>query len=60
MAITFAVVVLYMAVVTVRQPLAEPVVLPVKAGLVLTPAPHVKWFGTAVIGAVAALYLYFW
>jgi SSS family solute:Na+ symporter len=60
MAITFAVVVLYMAVVTVRQPLAEPVVLPVKAGLVLTPAPHVKWFGAAVIGAVAALYLYFW
>jgi len=29
-------------------------------GLALTPAPHVKWFGAAVIGAVAALYLYFW
>ncbi len=60
MAITFTVVVLYMAVVTVRQPLAEPVVLPVKEGLVLTPAPHGKLFGAAVIGAVAALYLYFW
>ncbi len=60
MAITFAVVVLYMAVVTVRQPLAQPVVLPVKAGLVLTPAPHVKLFGAAVIGAVVLLYLWFW
>lgn len=60
MAITFLVLVAYMWIVTARRPLAEPVVLPVKEGLVLTPAPHVKWFGAAVVGTVAGLYLFFW
>ncbi len=60
MAITFAVLVLYMAVVTRLRPLAAPVVLPVKGGLVLEPAPHARWAGVAIIAAVAALYLYFW
>ena len=60
MAITFAVLVLYMAIVTRLRPLAAPVVLPVKDGLALEPAPHVRWYGAAVVAAVAALYLYFW
>jgi SSS family solute:Na+ symporter len=60
MAITFIVVVLFMAVVTMLRPLATPAVLPVKQGIALEPAPHAGWFGAGVIAAVAALYLYFW
>ena len=60
MAITFVLLVAYMAVVTARRPLAAPVVLPVKEGMVLQPAPHAGLLGGLVVAAVAALYLYFW
>lgn len=60
MAITFMVLLLYMAVVTARQPLTAPVILPVKEGIVLEPAPHAALLGGLVVAVVAALYLYFW
>ncbi len=60
MAITFLVLVLFMGVVTALRPLSAPVVLPVKGGLDLEPARYGRLIGGAVIGAVAALYLYFW
>jgi len=60
MAITFAVVVLYMGVVTVLRPLPAPVVFPVKADIDLAPARHAGWFGGLVVATVAALYLCFW
>ena len=60
MAITFVLLLLYMAVVTARRPLASPVVLPVKEGMVLEPAPHAALLGGLVVAAVAALYLHFW
>jgi len=60
MAITFALLVLYMVGVTRLRPLAAPVVLPTRGGLVLEPAPHARWMGAAVVAAVAALYLYCW
>jgi solute:Na+ symporter, SSS family len=60
MAITFVLLLLYMGIVTARRPLASPVVLPVKEGMVLEPAPHAALLGGLVVAAVAALYLYFW
>jgi SSS family solute:Na+ symporter len=52
MAITFFVVAAYMGIVTV--------VFPVKEGIALEPARHVRLAGGLVIAAVVALYLYFW
>jgi SSS family solute:Na+ symporter len=60
MAITFFVVAAYMGIVTVLRPLAAPVVFPVKEGIALEPARHVRLAGGLVIAAVVALYLYFW
>ena len=60
MAITFVVLVAYMWIVTARQPLAAPRVLPVKEGLSLEPARHAGLLGGLVVAAVAALYIYFW
>jgi len=60
MAITFIVVAIYMAVVTMFRPLSEPVVLPVKEEIALEPAAHAAWFGGLVVASVAALYFYFW
>ncbi len=60
MAITFILLVGYMITVTRLRPLLAPVVLPVKTGLSLSPAPGARWWGGLVIGTVAMLYLIFW
>jgi solute:Na+ symporter, SSS family len=60
MAITFAVVGLFMAVVTALRPLGAPVVFPVKGEISLEPARHTRLAGGLVVAAVVALYLYFW
>jgi SSS family solute:Na+ symporter len=58
-AVTFQLVLLLMGVVTLLWPLAEPKVLPVRAGLDLRTEPRVYWIGAAVVAAVAAFVVIF-
>jgi SSS family solute:Na+ symporter len=60
MAITFATLILAMAVITAFKPLAEPKVMPIKADFDMRPTPSVLWLGGAVIAAVVAFYIIFW
>jgi len=60
MAITFAALILVMAVITAFKPLREPKVMPVKADFDMKPTPSVLWLGGAVIVAVVAFYIIFW
>jgi SSS family solute:Na+ symporter len=60
MAITFAILILAMAIVTILKPLPEPKTLPTKGGFDLKPASSVVWLGAAVIVVTIALYIIFW
>lgn len=60
MAITFVVLILYMASVTAWKPLTEPRVIPETNRIDLTTMPSVKLWGTVVIVATAILYIIFW
>jgi SSS family solute:Na+ symporter len=60
MAITFAVILGAMAVVTAARPLAEPKELPVREDIDLRPSPLVVWLGGLVIAAVVAFFVVFW
>ena len=60
MAITFLLLIAYMAAITWARPLAEPVIMPVRGELDLTPSPGVKLMGAGVIVGAAALYVIFW
>lgn len=60
MAITFIVLVLIMAVVTVLNPLAEPVTLPVTRDIDTTPSPGAKVAGALIIVGTLVLYAIFW
>ncbi|MCK4645533.1 MAG: solute:sodium symporter family transporter [Candidatus Aminicenantes bacterium] len=60
MAITFAILILAMAIVTVLRPLQEPKSLPSKSGIDLKPSSSARWLGLAVIAATIALYIIFW
>lgn len=60
MAITFFVLVIYMAVVTLIKPLSESVKMPVANVVDLTSMPSVKFWGAAVVIATAVLYIIFW
>jgi SSS family solute:Na+ symporter len=60
MAITFCILILAMAVVTLLKPLPEPKTLPSKGGIDLKPASSVIWLGAAVIAVTVALYILFW
>lgn len=60
MAITFIVLVLYMAAVTLVKPLAKPVIMPVNKTIDLVALPSVKIWGTVVVLATAVLYIIFW
>ncbi len=60
MAITFAVLLLVMSVITLLKPLAEPVKLPVKEEFDMRPTPSVAWLGAGVIAATLILYVIFW
>ncbi len=60
MAITFCILILAMAAVTLLKPLPEPKTLPSKGGIDLKPASSVVWLGAAVIVVTVALYILFW
>jgi SSS family solute:Na+ symporter len=60
MAITFGILILTMAIMTVVKPLARPKVLPSRGGIDMKPASSVVWLGLAVIAATVALYIIFW
>lgn len=60
MAITFGIVILAMAIITILKPLKGSKVMPVKADFDMRPAPSVLWLGGAVITAVITFYIVFW
>jgi len=60
MAITFAVILVTMFVITKLKPLAEPKVMPVREEFDMRPAPSVVWLGGVVIVITLALYVIFW
>ena len=60
MAITFVILILAMAIVTLLKPLSEPKTLPSKGGIDLKPASSVVWLGAAVIAVTVILYIIFW
>ena len=60
MAITFAVILITMYVITKLKPLAEPKVMPAREEFDMKPAPSVLWIGGAVIVATIVLYIIFW
>jgi len=60
MAITFAVVLLVMGIITLARPLSEPKVMPVREGFDMKPAKSVVWLGAGVIVITLVLYVIFW
>jgi SSS family solute:Na+ symporter len=60
MAITFAVVLIVMGLITLARPLAEPKVLPVRQEFDMRPAKSVVVLGALVIAATLVLYAIFW
>ena len=60
MAITFGVLLLLMTVITMIKPLKEPIVLPKRTDIDLTPTPKLIWVGGAVILVTLILYVIFW
>ncbi len=60
MAFTFVILIAVMALVTVRNPLPEPVRFEQKCDLDLQPSPFAKSLGFAVLVAAGMLYIYFW
>jgi SSS family solute:Na+ symporter len=60
MAITFAALVVIMAVITAIKPLTEPVNLPVREDLDVTPSSGAKLAGIAIIIVTIILYVIFW
>jgi SSS family solute:Na+ symporter len=59
MAITFGVLILAMAIITILKPLKEPRVMPVREEFDMRPAPSVIWLGALVIAATLVLYVIF-
>lgn len=60
MAITFGVILLLMTIITILKPLKEPVILPKRTDIDLTPTPQLIWLGGAVIFVTLILYAIFW
>jgi SSS family solute:Na+ symporter len=60
MAITFISLIIAMAIMTVINPLKEPVRLPVKEGFDIRTSPYVKTLGGLVILITIVLYIIFW
>lgn len=60
MAITFAVLIVAMTIVTILKPLKEPKVMPTRKDIDMTPAPSVIWLGGLVIAITISLYVIFW
>jgi len=60
MALTFGIVLVLMTIITVIKPLKEPVQLPKRGDIDMTPTPQLIWFGGAVIAVTLVLYGIFW
>ena len=60
MAITFAVILLVMAIITALKPLKEPVKLPVREDIDMSPTPKTVGLGISVIVITLLLYVIFW
>lgn len=60
MAITFGVVLLLMTIITLIKPLKEPIQLPKRTDIDLSPTPQLIWWGSAVIFITLVLYVIFW
>jgi SSS family solute:Na+ symporter len=60
MAITFAVILVVMYIITMIKPLAEPKKLPIREEFDMKPSPIVTWLGGGVIAATLVLYIIFW
>jgi len=60
MAITFVLIIIVMAIMTLLKPLDKPVDLPVRKNFDTSSSPLVKMLGFGVIGIVILLYIIFW
>jgi len=60
MAITFILIVVIMALITIIKPLDKPLVMPERKDFNMQSSPVVKWLGAVVIGIVVVLYIIFW
>jgi SSS family solute:Na+ symporter len=60
MAITFAVILMVMTIITILKPLKEPVKLPKRQDIDMSPTPKVLWMGISVIVITLLLYIIFW
>ena len=60
MAITFILILIVMAIITLVKPMAKAKEFPKREGFDMKPSPMVAWLGCAVIAAVIALYIIFW
>jgi SSS family solute:Na+ symporter len=58
--ITFAAIIVVLAVITALRPLKVPVTMPEQKGFDMTPAPSLKWLGPLVVAMTLALYVIFW
>lgn len=59
-AITLAVVIITMSVITMLWPLSEPKKMPVKEDFDMRTSPSVWWIGMTLVAITAALYVIFW
>jgi SSS family solute:Na+ symporter len=60
MAITFVIILVLMAAITLWRPLQKPMVLPVREAFDMRPSPLIKWLGVTVIALTITLYIIFW
>lgn len=60
MAITFCLIILIMALITLYRPLKKPIEMPVRESFDMKPSKVVKWLGLSVIVATVILYIIFW
>jgi len=60
MAITFGIILLLMTIITLVKPLKEPVKLPKRTDIDMTPTPKLVWTGVSVILVTLILYVIFW
>jgi len=60
MAITFALILIVMAVLTLLNPLAQPMRMPVREEFDMKPTRSIIWLGAIVIAITVTLYIIFW
>lgn len=60
MAITFGIILVLMTIITIVKPLKEPMQLPKRDDIDLTPTPQLIWWGGAVVAITLVLYGIFW